>query len=42
MIADLLSRRQDLEEGVKINENVTVLPETLFVHKIFLEDNPEM
>jgi reverse transcriptase-like protein len=40
-IADLLSRRQDLEEGVKINENVTVLPETLFVHKIFLEDNPE-
>jgi hypothetical protein len=27
---------------VKINENVTVLPETLFVCKIFLEDNPEM
>jgi hypothetical protein len=41
-IADLLSRRQDLEEGVKINENITVLPETLFVHKIFLEGNPEM
>jgi hypothetical protein len=40
-IADLLSRRQDLEEGVKINENVTVLPETLLVCKIFLEDNPE-
>jgi reverse transcriptase-like protein len=42
MIADLLSRRQDLEEGVKINENVTVLPETLFVCKIFLENNPKM
>ncbi len=29
-VADLLSRRKDLEEGVKINENVTVLPDHLF------------
>ena len=31
-IADLLSRRKDLEEGVNINENVTLLPENLFVN----------
>ncbi len=29
-IADLLSRREDLKEGVKINDSVIILPETLF------------
>ena len=50
-IADLLSRRKDFEGGVNINENVTLLPDHLFLSsnqpqeilicKIYLEDNPE-
>ena len=46
-IADLLSRRQDFERGVNINENVTLLPEQLFTSedllakKVFLDDNHE-
>ena len=51
-IADLLSRRNDLEEGVNINENVTLLPQNLFVNvpvlseyltvrKIYLKDDDE-
>ena len=51
-IADLLSRRKDLEEGVNINENVTLLPQNLFVnipvllehltvHKTYLKDDDE-
>ena len=49
-IADLLSRRIDLEEGVKINDSQVILPEHLFTHsistirqdftpKLYLEDN---
>ena len=33
-VADLLSRRSDLSEGVNINESQVVLPENLFSHKI--------
>ena len=33
-IADLLSRRVDLEEGVKINDSQVILPEHLFMHSI--------
>jgi hypothetical protein len=51
-IADLLSRRKDLEEGVNINENITLLLENLFVNvlvlpeylsvwKIYLKDDNE-
>ena len=47
-VADLLSRRLDLKEGVNINENVVILPEKLFVklassltNKLFLENNTE-
>jgi hypothetical protein len=51
-IADLLSRRNDLEEGVNINKNVTLLPQNLFVNipalseyltvwKIYLKDDDE-
>jgi len=40
-IADLLSRKYDLNEGVNINENVTVLPENLFVRKLYLDEDPE-
>ena len=32
-IADLLSRREDLKRGVKINDSVTILPETLFAKR---------
>ena len=35
-VADLLSRRPDLKEGVHINDNVTLLPDHLFVHRISL------
>src|ERR1700743_1766386 len=49
-VADLLSRRIDLEEGVKINDSQVILPEYLFKHsistvrqdftpKIYVEDN---
>jgi len=47
-IADLLSQRKDFEGGVNINENVTLLPEKVFinantikVNKVYLEDNSE-
>jgi hypothetical protein len=51
-IANLLSRRNDLEEGVNINKNVTLLPQNLFVNipvlseyltvqKIYLKDDDE-
>ena len=43
-IADLLSRRKDFEGGVDPNENVTLLPDHLFYHKInkiYLDNNPE-
>ena len=33
-VADLLSRRIDLEEGVKINDSQVILPEYLFKHSI--------
>ena len=49
MIADLLSRRIDLKEGVNINEDVVMLSQNLFVNmassindKVFIEDDPEM
>ena len=36
-VADLLSRRPDLKEGVQtVNDNITVLPDTLFANKISL------
>ena len=38
-IADILSRRKDLEEGVQINNNVILLPNALFSRKIYLPDN---
>ena len=41
MIADLLSQRKDFEGGVNPNESVTLLPESLFARKVYLEDNPE-
>jgi len=41
-IADLLSRRKDFEEGVNLNESITLLPENLFAYKVYLKDNPEM
>jgi hypothetical protein len=47
-IADLLSRRIDLEEGVKINDSTVILPEQLFARrafeqssKVYLQDNLE-
>src|ERR1700692_228723 len=43
-IADLLSRRKDFEGGVDPNENVTLLPDHLFTHKInkiYVDTNPE-
>ena len=36
-VADLLSRRSDLEKGVKINDSAVVLPEHLFARRIFTE-----
>jgi len=48
-VADLLSRRTDLNKGVDSNEPRILLPDHLFaptnpieVHKIFLEDNPDL
>jgi hypothetical protein len=41
MIADLLSQRKDFEGGVNPNESITILPDHLFVCKIYLEDDPE-
>ncbi len=40
-IANLLSRRKDFEGGVNPNEQVTLLPEHLFAHKIYLKNNDE-
>jgi hypothetical protein len=40
-IADLLSRRKDFEGGVNPNKRVTILPEHLFVRKIYLENDLE-
>ena len=40
-IADLLSRRTDFEGGVNSNYNVTLLPDSLFARKIYLENNLE-
>jgi len=48
-VADLLSRRKDLNKGVDSNEPRILLPNHLFaptnpieVHKIFLEDDPNL
>jgi RNase H-like domain found in reverse transcriptase len=41
MIADLLSRRKDFEGGVNPNKSITILPDYLFMCKIYLEDDPE-
>jgi hypothetical protein len=40
-IADLLSRRKDLNKGVNTEEPHILLPDSLFSKKIFLEDNLE-
>jgi hypothetical protein len=40
-IADLLSRRKDHEGGVNPNQNVTLLPESLFACKVYLKDDDE-
>ena len=40
-IADLLSRRKDFEGGVNPNQSITLLPEKLFVCKVYLEDNDD-
>src|SRR6267154_268113 len=40
-IADLLSRRKDFEGGVNPNKQVTLLPEHLFAHKIYLKNDLE-
>jgi hypothetical protein len=46
-VADLLSRRSDLNKGVDINNSIQILPNHLFVHKtgtskkIYLEDDNE-
>ena len=40
-IADLLSRRKDLNKGVNTEEPRILLPDTLFSKKLFLEDNLE-
>jgi hypothetical protein len=41
MIADLFSQRKDFEGGVNPNKSITILPEHLFMCKIYLEDDPE-
>jgi hypothetical protein len=40
-IADLLSRRKDLNKGVNTEEPQILLPSSLFSKKIFLEDDLE-
>jgi hypothetical protein len=40
-ITDLLSQRKNFEGGVNPNENITLLPNHLFVRKIYLKDNPK-
>ena len=45
-VADLLSRRKDLNKGVNTDEPCVLLPDHLFTpthaNKIFLEDNPDL
>jgi len=48
-MADLLSRRKDLNKGVDSNKPRILLPDHLFaptnpieIHKIFLEDDPDL
>jgi hypothetical protein len=41
-IADLLSRRKDHEGGINPNQNITLLPDNLFAHKVYLKDDDEM
>jgi len=48
-VTDLLSRRKDLNKGVDSNEPCVLLPDHLFtltnpikVHKVFLEDDPDL
>jgi hypothetical protein len=47
MVADLLSRRSNLNKGVDINNSIQILPDHLFVRKtdtskkIYLEDDNE-
>jgi hypothetical protein len=40
-ISNLLSQRKDFEGGVNPNKSVTILPDHLFVCKIYLNNNPE-
>ena len=40
-VADLLSRRPDLNKGVNLEEPCILLPDTLFSNKIFLDDDLE-
>ena len=40
-IADLLSRRKDLNKGVDSDKPRVLLPDTLFARKIFLKDDTE-
>jgi hypothetical protein len=40
-VADLLSRRSDLDKGVTINDSVKILPESLFTCKTYLVDDNE-
>ena len=39
--ADALSRRPDYDQGVHDNENVIVLPESVFVHTVTVTSNKE-
>ena len=41
-IADLLSRRKDLNKGVNTDEPRTLLADHLFINKIYLEDDPQL
>ncbi len=41
-IADLLSRRKDLNKGVDSNSPQILLPDTLFLRKTFLEDDKNL
>jgi len=41
-IADLLSRRKDLNKGVDSDSPQILLPDTLFLQKTFLEDDKNL
>jgi len=41
-IADLLSQRKDFEGGVNINENVTLLPEKVFINTNYLRTDRKL